>query len=120
MFLKAHQDVERESVLARRETGHRPVALMTAVVFVVITAKTDDARSPHLGFGAGDLFHHLSDRKRVFTPFLLRNVIKKLFDTCLRRFGLQFSHLVSSCWRHRVVGYLIPNCSRYVSYFSGL
>ena len=89
MRVEASHQVQRQVLLARRETGQHPVAFATTSTFVVIAAKADDARPPHLRLFFGDLLNQLEDLEAVVPFLLVGDAVEELRHTGVVHLGFE-------------------------------
>src|SRR5829696_4658522 len=87
VILKAHHDIKRQILFTRRKADQRPVSFMSTRVLVVIAAKPDDRRPPHLWFTTRDLLHDLRDRETVFATCWVSDLVQKTCDALFSRFS---------------------------------
>jgi len=94
VFLTAGINVKRNGGLSGRKAHKRPISFLGASFgFVVVTSKSDNARSPHFWFESGKILHQLQQFKTVFA-FLLSvgKSIDKLMYVCLCFCCFEFGH----------------------------
>jgi len=96
--LELADQIDDQVLAARRETGQRPVALMTAGVPVVVHAETDDARSPHGRRLTGDLPHQGAQPARILASLLIGHSGQELVHG-----GIGTPHRRSPLGRHTAI-----------------
>ena len=84
--------VQGHILLSRREAGGVPITFSAAGVAIVVGAEPDDARSPHLGFGAGSFGHDPGQGEAVLSSRLGLDGVREFGEALISSFRLELGH----------------------------